>query len=211
MDYLTISAQVQNEIVVKRSKFIATISPITSHEQAACLLEEIKDAHPSATHNCYGYLLPPPLLEARFSDDREPQNTAGKPILGILQNKDLSGIMAIVTRYFGGVKLGVGGLASAYRRAVEEGLEQAKTVTMIPSLLASVELDYSESKLLHSLQYPIIKVMDTQYSDKVTIKFAFAKKDLEQMQESILSITQGKGEMRLVGEQYIDYQMEEKK
>jgi uncharacterized YigZ family protein len=205
MDYLSIAERAQSELVIKRSKFIALAAPVTTHEEAARLLAGIKAAHPGATHNCYAYILPPPVGEARFSDDREPQNTAGKPILSVLQGKGLMGAIVVVTRYFGGVKLGAGGLAQAYRSSAEEALSAGRIVQMRQSIIASVELEYVEYEIFANKAKTIIRVLDTQYGDKVILKFAFPKSEQGQIEKLLSSITQSEKKISLQGEQYFDY------
>lgn len=205
MDYTTIAHSVQDELVVKRSKFLTTLSPISTHSQAEQVLAKIKAEHSQATHNCYGYILLPPLDEFRFSDDKEPQNTAGKPILGVLQAKGLKGVIAVVTRYYGGIKLGTGGLAQAYRTGVERAIDASQIIKMQASYIASIQLEYAESELFINLSQPKIKILGTQYGDKVMLKFAFAKSDLEQVKAVTASITQRMEAFCLQGEQYFSY------
>ena len=205
MDYTTIANIVTNELTVRRSKFITTLAPVLDHKQAEAHLAKIRESHIGATHNCYGYILLPPLDEFRFSDDKEPQNTAGKPILSVLQARKLNGVLAVVTRYFGGVKLGTGGLAKAYRSAVEGALEKARIIKMLPSFIASIQLDYAASELFFKVAATKIKVLDTQYGDKVTLRFAFAKSEAKQIQETVAVITQDAEALSLQGEQYFSY------
>ena len=205
MDYTTIADIVTNELTVRRSKFITTLAPVLDHKQAEAHLAKIRESHIGATHNCYGYILLPPLDEFRFSDDKEPQNTAGKPILSVLQASSLNGVLAVVTRYFGGVKLGTGGLAKAYRLSVEAALAKANIIKMVPSFIATIVLDYSASEQFVKVMATKIKVLDTQYGDMVTLKIAFAKSDAEQVGELTASIVQNKDSLHLQGEQYFSY------
>ena len=118
----------QGEIVEKRSRFLATLSPVTSEEEALLFIEQMKKRYWDARHNCYAYVLGDRAELCRCSDDGEPPHTAGRPMLDALLASGIRNAVVVVTRYFGGILLGTGGLTRAYREAVLEGIRNCKTL-----------------------------------------------------------------------------------
>ena len=141
--YVTVSGESVGEYCEKRSRFIATLRHTETEEQAADFLAEMRSKYWDARHNCYAYSLSGGTLK-RFSDDSEPHGTAGKPILDIIDGSGLTDIMIVVTRYFGGVLLGTGGLVRAYSAAAREAVAQAKRVKMTPCTVYKARCGYSE-------------------------------------------------------------------
>ena len=113
-NYLTVKQNVQNEIIIEKSRFITSLKRVYGEDDAKAFVQEIKGKYPDATHNCYAYIADEGGFFAKFSDDGEPQGTAGLPMLETLKAKGLKQVAVVVTRYFGGIKLGTGGLARAY-------------------------------------------------------------------------------------------------
>ncbi len=142
--YFTIAEEIRNEITVKGSRFIATCFPANSKEKAMENLSSIRSQHYDASHNCYAYRLGRNGFDFRFSDDGEPSGTAGKPILFMVQKYDLSDILLVVTRYFGGTKLGVGGLSRAYSDAAEELLKVCNRVPVYCTITVKVLCTYED-------------------------------------------------------------------
>ena len=126
--YLTVNGICENLIVIEKSKFICYIKGINSENDAKSFIDEIKKKNSMATHNCYAYIADEKGLIKKFSDDGEPQGTAGLPMLEVLQNSNLKKVVSVVTRYFGGIKLGVGGLSRAYGGSVSECLKKCEKV-----------------------------------------------------------------------------------
>lgn len=124
--YLSATGETTHEIVIQRSRFICTLKRIDGFDDALSFVKNVKKKYSDATHNCYAFISNAAGTEQRFSDDGEPQGTAGQPMLEVLKKKGIFMTAAVVTRYFGGVKLGAGGLVSAYTRAVAETVENAK-------------------------------------------------------------------------------------
>ena len=141
--YNTLRGEAIGEIVVKKSRFIANIFHVESEDEALSILERMRKQYWDARHNCYGYIIGKNKELVRFSDDGEPGGTAGKPILEVIKGRDLTDILVVVTRYFGGVLLGTGGLVRAYTDATIEGLSNADLVTVTYMQKLSVEVDYN--------------------------------------------------------------------
>jgi uncharacterized YigZ family protein len=166
-DYLTVSSQpVSSEIKVKGSKFIGHVFHVLNIDQAESVYSNIKRKHHDATHNCFAYRFSPD--EFRYSDDGEPSGTAGKPIYQILETKNLIQTIIIVTRYFGGVKLGTGGLSRAYSDAAREAL--AKTKIEVKTRYNTLTVEFSYDKLNHLIDrvkhYKGI-IGKTEYTEKI--------------------------------------------
>lgn len=171
-EYLAIAAGGQDEIIEKKSRFIGYTACVTTEEEAAAFIEKIKKQHYDARHNCYAYSIgtgPQPLL--RFSDDGEPQGTAGKPILEVIQGSGIRNICIVVTRYFGGTLLGTGGLVRAYTDAAKAGIA-ASTIRLKRSLIeAELVMEYTDlGKLQYLIENTDAEITDTIYTDKVTLR-----------------------------------------
>ncbi len=167
----------QAEITEKKSRFIANVYEIHSESQACEYLEAIRKKHYDARHNCYAYVLGKSNETQRFSDDKEPQGTAGKPILEVIKNQGYHNTLIIVTRYFGGILLGTGGLLRAYTAAAQEGIRQAETdgssSVIYTGNRISICGDYNLSgKLQYIISQMNIPLEDITYDTNVTYKLA---------------------------------------
>lgn len=148
--YLTVDGVTENTVEIKRSKFIATLSHVESGEDAEAFVRAVRKRYPDATHNCYAYIADELGNETRFSDDGEPGGTAGQPMLEVLRKKGIVKAAVVVTRYFGGIKLGAGGLVAAYTDSVSEVLDAAGIRRMIECAEVTVECDYSDHSAIES-------------------------------------------------------------
>ena len=165
----------QAEITEKRSRFIANVYEIHSEEEAFQILESVRKQYYDARHNCYAYVLGERSEIQRFSDDKEPQGTAGKPILEVLTKQGYHNTLIVVTRYFGGILLGAGGLLRAYTQASSEGLTEAEKNGSTSAVFHGRELSVSCSyNLTRKIQYMIsqmlIPLSDTIYDEQVTFR-----------------------------------------
>ena len=152
--YLTVSKEVENLIVIERSKFICNIKGVEDEVDAKNYIEQLRKKHSLATHSCYAYIADEKGLVQKFSDAGEPQGTAGLPMLEVLKNKKIYKTVAVVTRYFGGIKLGTGGLTRAYSGSVSAGLELAKIIDVQPIVKINIKPEYDQySKLLKLLTF----------------------------------------------------------
>ena len=184
-EYRTVIAQpISYEIKIKGSKFIGHIFHVINKDQAESVYANIRRKYHDATHNCFAYRISPD--EFRHSDDGEPSGTAGKPILQILENNDLSQTIIIVTRYFGGTKLGTGGLSRAYSESAKEVLEKTKIETKTRYITINVETTYDHLSLLLEFvnKYNGI-VGKTEYSDKIIFCLQIPTTKLGRFKEDI--------------------------
>ena len=144
----TINKTIENELIIKNSKFITLLIKINSINDVDKYLEQAKKDYPKATHYVYAYILGD-LKKA--SDDNEPSNTAGTPILNVLEKENLNNVLAIVVRYFGGIKLGAGGLVRAYTKSITETLKNVELIKLVMGRKIEIETDYSNQKQLDYL------------------------------------------------------------
>ena len=142
MEYKTISERCEARFVEKKSEFIGYLSPVKTEEEAIAFINEIRAMHRKARHNCYAYILRENRT-ARHSDDGEPSGTAGVPIYEVLRKEELCDVACVVTRYFGGIMLGAGGLVRAYTRGAKDAVDTAKIKVMAEAAKAEITVDYS--------------------------------------------------------------------
>ena len=173
--YTTISGRAVAEIEEKKSRFIASLAHVETEEEALAFLEEIRTANRMARHNVYAYILREggagSAGRVRYSDDGEPQKTAGLPTLEVLQHAGLTDVACVVTRYFGGVLLGTGGLVRAYTQATQAGVTAAELVVVSRCVDIEIRIAYSQYDSLMRIAVDCgAKVLDTVYDDEVTLK-----------------------------------------
>ena len=164
---------------IKRSEFIGKLVKVNSEEEAKNFVNAVKKEHSLATHNCYAYIVFDDGVErVRYSDDGEPQGTAGLPILNVLKNKGFYNVAVVVTRYFGGVKLGAGGLVRAYSEAAAGACNNAKVTKCVLCSKFKVDFSYDNYKKFTNFRMPkYSKTLSIEYSDKVSVLFAVRKED----------------------------------
>jgi len=162
---------VDRELLINKSRFITWLRPVASREQAMAVIEEARACYPDATHHCYAYLLGNPAsAQAAMNDDGEPSGTAGKPIFNVIQHKGMSDVLVVVIRYFGGVKLGAGGLVRAYAAAAEAVLAEVERVESVPQVTCRLEMDFPlEQRLRHWADQNESEVLDVHYSQSVAM------------------------------------------
>lgn len=201
-EYLALIEGGQDEIVEKKSRFIGYTAPVASEKEAAVFIETIRKRHYDARHNCFAYSIgtgSQPLL--RFSDDGEPQGTAGKPILEVIQGSGIRNICIVVTRYFGGTLLGTGGLVRAYTDAAKAGI--AAGITRLKRQLIECELDMEYTDL-GKIQYLIgntdAEITDTIYTDKVLLKVRVYAPVFEKFGNEITESTGARVSVKKIGE-----------
>lgn len=185
-DYLIPADAVEVEYEIKKSRFIARAAYANSRESAMALLEQARVDYPDARHHCYAYLLghPHSAASAGMGDDGEPSGTAGKPILNVLQHKSVGDIMLVVIRYFGGIKLGAGGLVRAYSSAAQLAMESLPTHQQIAMAVKSIICDFaSEQTVRHWLQQVQGEVLGVDYSNHVSMRISYPVTYLEEWQQ----------------------------
>ena len=158
----------EHTLIIKKSEFICTLIPLNDENKINETIDFYKEKYKDATHNCVAYLVG---TKERANDDGEPSGTAGLPMLNVLKKQELSNIIAIVTRYFGGIKLGAGGLTRAYSQAVADALKEANIVEKHLIDVYDVSLDYNFTKKFeHLLKVNAIDCINKEYSDQVTYR-----------------------------------------
>ena len=181
------------ELVEKKSRFIAQIRPVKSEEEALAFVEETRKKYWDARHNCYAYSIGEHREFTRCSDDGEPSGTAGRPMLDVILGEDIYNVAVVVTRYFGGVLLGTGGLVRAYSKAVQEGLAASKVILKQKGIALKITTDYTG---LGKIQYIAgernIPVLDSEYTDKVVMKLLVPVQDVGSVQKAITEGTNGR-------------------
>ncbi len=179
----------------KRSRFIAQVWPVAGKEAFAELLQQTKNGHPDARHICSAYLLgdPEQALSAGFNDDGEPGGTAGKPMLNVLMQRKVGDVFALVVRYFGGIKLGAGGLARAYGQAVSGALDQAELLEVVPRVNVQVRMSFSlEERARHIVASKGIDAISASYSEVVHLAFDCPEHLLDSLRLQLMEATAGK-------------------
>ena len=173
MTYPVPAKQVETLYEIKKSKFIACAGFANSRESAMALLDSVKQRYPDARHHCWAYVFgnPNSPSSAAMADDGEPSGTAGKPILNVLQHKDIGDIMIIVTRYFGGIKLGAGGLVRAYSAAAQQAIDALEVRQEIKLEALSVDIDFKHEQFVrHLVEQAQGKIANCNYGSSVVIK-----------------------------------------
>ena len=166
--YKTVYEGGEGELVEKKSRFIATVRPVKTEEEANQFVEEMRKKYWDARHNCWAFILGERQEFKRCSDDGEPSQTAGKPMMDVLTGVGLTDVAVVVTRYFGGTLLGTGGLVRAYSGAVQEGLKNSTVITKYLGVKLSVTTDYNGvGKLQYLFGQKEIPILSAEYTDKV--------------------------------------------
>lgn len=183
----------EGEIVEKKSRFITTVKPVHSEEEALAFIAELKKKYWNATHNCWAYVIGERQELQRCSDDGEPQGTAGKPMLDVLLGEEVHDTAVVVTRYFGGTLLGTGGLVRAYSKAVQEGLRQSVVIEKLSGSLLTIETDYNGiGKLQYLLGQRGIQIVDSEYTDVVKTQALVRENAVEELRDAVTEATNGK-------------------
>lgn len=202
MEYITLSKQAFYELTEKRSKFLGFCTPVQNEEEAIAFINSIKEKHKTATHNVYAYSIKENNT-ARYSDDGEPQGTAGLPILEVIKKEGLQNICIVVTRYFGGTLLGTGGLVRAYSQAAKECIALAGKTKMQLCDVLLIECEYSFYNSIHlALINENITILDTQYSEGIVLLIAVKKQKTPAITENIRNLTSAKAKMTVLYEEF---------
>ncbi len=169
MDFITIKSNISSEIVEKKSKFIANLMKVENKEEAEEKIKEIKKKYYDARHNCVAYrIIEKDGLIEKASDDGEPSGTAGGPMLNILRNQNLANILVVVTRYFGGILLGTGGLVRAYSDATIKAINSADKVKKVMGIEFQISMEYSQlENFKYYCQKNKFNILNTQYSEDI--------------------------------------------
>ena len=210
-EYLVPHSDAESEFVEKRSRFITHLWKVESEAEARSRIEEMKKKYYDARHNCWCYLLQEGNV-VRYSDDGEPQGTAGQPMLNVFQRQSVTNVCCVVTRYFGGILLGAGGLTRAYTKGAKDALNVAGIARMSLWTLWEVECTYplfERMKLEITAQGGVIR--DTEYGADILIRAAFPAGLAEQFQERLTELSAGQLTMIEAGEEFLPGPREEPK
>lgn len=195
-EYKTVYEGGTGEIVEKKSRFIATVRPVKTEEEALAFIAEMRKKYWDARHNCSAYILGERQEIMRCSDDGEPSQTAGKPMMDVLTGAGLTDTAVVVTRYFGGTLLGTGGLVRAYSAAVQEGLRNSRIITKYYGIKLSVETDYNGlGKLQYLFGQKEIPVLDCEYTDKVVFTVLVPIARADEIKKAVTEATGGQAVM----------------
>ncbi|MBR3791362.1 MAG: YigZ family protein [Clostridia bacterium] len=202
--YKTVKHRASTLLVEKKSKFIASVSPADSEEEALEFLKEIKSKYPDATHNVYAYIIDENNI-FRYSDDGEPGGTAGMPVLDTIRKEGLVDVCVVVTRYFGGTLLGTGGLVHAYGSSAKQGLYEADIITRALCNVICVKIDYTMSgKIQHMIGTKNLMTDDIVYGDDVTYYIYTTIDETKDLIKEITELTYGRANITVTEQKYID-------
>ena len=163
----------EGEIVEKKSRFIASVYKVINEDEAISIIEQLKKKYWDARHNCHAFVIGKNAELMRFSDDGEPHSTAGLPVMEVIDHLGITDIAVVVTRYFGGILLGTGGLVRAYSDSARTVLETAEVVTILPAKQVCIRCDYGDYDLLTKLLSEFeVKIISTDFNDKVEVTLA---------------------------------------
>jgi len=203
--YLTIKDFGENSITVRKSEFIGYAKPVKDESEAIEFIESIKKKHWNATHNCSAYIIGEKDEIQRANDDGEPSGTAGKPILEIIKKMGLKDTAVVVTRYFGGILLGTGGLIRAYGKAAKEGILAAGVIERILYRKVTLIIDYTwYGKMENEMNNRNYTIYDTQFTDNVSMTVLAFDGEEEQLKKLIMNLTNGQAEIVIGDTIYVD-------
>lgn len=195
-DYRTVKLQNEAEIVINKSRFIASVKRTETEQEALDFIQDIKKAHSTATHNCSAYLIGEHDQIQKANDDGEPSGTAGFPMLEVLKKQGLQDITVVVTRYFGGIKLGGGGLIRAYGRSTSTGVAAAGTVQRILHKTLAVTIDYTAlGKIENEVRQSAWPLDSIDYGEQVMLFIFVPIKDVQTFMDWMADLTNGQAEV----------------
>ncbi|MFI7388980.1 YigZ family protein [Streptomyces tendae] len=204
-EYRTVARAGVHETEINRSRFLCALAPAATEQDAQAFVAGVRKEHADASHNCWAYVIGADAAVQKASDDGEPGGTAGVPMLQMLLRRDMRYVVAVVTRYYGGVKLGAGGLIRAYGGAVGEALDDLGTLTRRRFRLATVTVDHQRAgKLQNDLRTAGRAVRDVRYAEAVTIEVGLPEADVDSFRSWLADATAGAAGFELGGEAYGD-------
>ncbi|HHY21715.1 MAG TPA: YigZ family protein [Bacilli bacterium] len=204
--YRTVKTLGQHEIVIQKSRFICFLNRATTEEEAQAFIEKIKKEHWNATHNCSAYIIGEHDDIQKANDDGEPSGTAGVPMLEVLKKRNLKDTVVVVTRYFGGIKLGAGGLIRAYGGAVSEGLKAVGIVERRLMQVMRTTVDYTWlGKLENELRQSPYQIKEIHYLEQVEIETYVEANDVEAFRQWMINLTNGQANIQAEETEYLEY------
>ncbi|MGW2090294.1 YigZ family protein [Streptomyces sp. NPDC001880] len=203
--YRTVARAGVHETEINRSRFICALAPAATEQEAQDFVARVRAEHPTATHNCFAYVIGADASIQKASDDGEPGGTAGVPMLQMLTRREMRYVVAVVTRYYGGVKLGAGGLIRAYGGVVGEALDELGTITRRRFRLATITVGHQRAgKLENDLRATGRTVREVRYAEAVVIEIGLPDADVESFRGWLADATAGEAGLELGGEAYGD-------
>ncbi|BBI32104.1 YigZ family protein [Cohnella abietis] len=201
--YTTVREYGSEEIVIKKSRFIGHAKPVETEEEAVAFIEELKKKYWNATHNCSAYLIGERDQFQKALDDGEPSGTAGKPILEVIKHRGMKNVVVVVTRYFGGIMLGAGGLVRAYTDGAVAGIDAAQPIVKVLHREVIVDVDYTwYGKLENVLRERGFRVGEVLFTDRVRVQCLPEAEEAERFQDWITDVTQGQAVLEIGEETY---------
>lgn len=200
--YKSVKQCSEAEYTVNRSRFIGRCFPVESEEAALCLLGDIRKKHWDATHNCFAYRIGENAA-ARFSDDGEPGGTAGKPIMDVLTGRGLANVLCVVTRYFGGILLGAGGLVRAYSKSAADAVAKAGVVSYLPGTVLDIPMDYSRYGALEGFIRANAEVRNVAFAQNVVVTVAVEDTNLLKFMKEVTERSDGRCTPVTIGTGYM--------
>ena len=189
--YITIANEFRTEYIIEKSRFIATIAPVSTEEEAQAFIQRISKEFWDATHNCTAYAIGPRQEQQRSSDNGEPSGTAGKPMLEVLKKTTITNVAVVVTRYFGGIKLGAGGLIRAYSHSVAKAVQEGPKLLIAPRQIVSLTIDYSYfgsvERQLQTLGLPY----QSTFTDTISLEIYVEPNFVSDLETTITNLTGG--------------------
>ncbi len=197
-NYRTVKGAARAELIEKKSRFIATVRPVTAEAEALALLAEMRKEFSDATHNVYAYVLRENNI-ARFSDDGEPSGTAGMPVMEVLKQEELTDVAVVVTRYFGGTLLGAGGLVRAYSKTAKLGIDAAHMATMTYGADVQITVSYDlYGKLQYLLEQEKLPIGESEFGEEVSVTVFVRVEDIPALEKKITEATNGRATVTLL-------------
>ena len=201
-NYKTVAEEATAEFTEKRSRFIAQVAPVKNEDEALAFLAAVRANHREARHNVYAYICRENNI-SRYSDDGEPSGTAGLPIMNVLTRQGLTDVCVVVTRYFGGILLGAGGLARAYGKSAADGILEAGVCEMVYSSLFSITVEYPLlAKIQHVLREKNFDILDTVFLEKAVITACTETERAEELRALLVDTANGNIEIEDGGAKY---------
>ncbi|QTD66948.1 YigZ family protein [Lactobacillus gasseri] len=203
LNYLTIGKTGQHELIIKKSKFICSLARTETVEEAQEFIEQVSKKYHDATHNTYAYTLGLNDNQVKASDNGEPSGTAGIPELKTLQLMKLKNVTAVVTRYFGGIKLGAGGLIRAYSNSVTEAAQNIGVVKCVMQQLIQFSIPYNRiDEINHYLEENRISIASQEYTTNVTIQIYLDLDQIQKVEDSLINLLSGKVEFNKLDQRF---------
>jgi uncharacterized YigZ family protein len=203
--YFTVKTEGAHEIVIQKSRFIGHVKRVETEEEAIAFVQKIKKEHKDATHNCSAYMIGEHDLIQKASDDGEPSGTAGVPILEVLKKKGLKDTAVVVTRYFGGIKLGAGGLIRAYSGSASQSIDTIGVVQRQLMQLAEIHIDYTLlGKVENDLRQSAYTLQNIDYADRVILHAAMESGQEQEFEAYITDLTNAQAEIKFGGQEYVE-------